>query len=319
MFYQDYVIKKVITITLLFLTLAGCEEEVEPVTSSPVIIQSHNCPLKQQAGKNVHETHEVDLFITPPGTFNFSYDTFTARDRIIVTYERIVLLDTGCVGEKIEKNLLILPENPNVDKGKRASSKIIVSVEPNCQGNENDTEWFFTVDCPRCDFGSSDNDPQRCFGGVGARCKNDTLGLATKTYDHVNCTVEGFMSVGSILHDNCCIHNPKGYSCQGLNSNNSGLPEKLAPCKEEWEEAWGNTSCGRQWKVKFGSYFEGNKGDFLDENYVFFVGKQSLKVPKGQKIDPKYQHLCNGGQCVTSTTSQTNIGFDSCGLYCLCD
>ena len=159
-----------------------------------------------------------------------------------------------------------------------------------------------------CDFSSEPGEPERCFGGVGTRCKGDAPG-APFTKDEDTCYVYGWMSVGSILHDKCCIEtNNTGYSCLALNQGDPNL------CKKEWEEAWFNTLCSllfapRQWQYTFGPYPAGNAGD--DTN-------QDLRAPVGTRINPEYQNLCSSGSCMVDAEGNTIIEWDLCGQYCEC-
>jgi PKD repeat protein len=159
-----------------------------------------------------------------------------------------------------------------------------------------------------CDFSTRPN-IERCFGGVGVNCEG-TIG-APATPNPQTCMVVGTMSIGSILHDSCCIaSNNKGVMC--------AQPDGSDQCKIEWDEAVANTFCSnvrgapRQWSVSFGPYPFGNTGDFGD------VPKASLKAPRGTRVNPIYQDLCITGKCKTDGTGNTIIKKDNCDEYCEC-
>ena len=91
--------------------------------------------------------------------------------------------------------------------------------------------------------------PQQCVGAVGPQC-----GLLRQNRDG---TFRGIVSVGSILHDNCCIINyPNGFMC-----DNGGVDQEV--CKPEMEKAFLNWDQRKQWRVKrgWGPYDEGEGDD----------------------------------------------------------
>ena len=159
-----------------------------------------------------------------------------------------------------------------------------------------------------CNYSSKPEEPERCFGGIGVRCKG-IAGVAPFTKHPNTCFVDGWMSVGSILHDKCCLaSNNTGFSCSGINKGNKAL------CKQEWNEAWYNTQCTqlgapRQWRHTFGPYPYGNTGD--DTN-------QDLRVPSGRRVNPRYEYLCASGKCEVNSNGKPKIRTDACGKYCKC-
>ena len=157
-----------------------------------------------------------------------------------------------------------------------------------------------------CDFSSDPGDPARCFGGIGTGCRGDAPG-APFIQEENTCSVYGWMSAGSILHDTCCLTHPNGYMCGGNNTD----PSCRTP---EWDEAVANTVCmvfgaPRQWAAWFGPYPAGNTGD--DTNL-------ELRAPVGARVNPVYQHLCSSGECERDTQGSTILYQDQCGQYCEC-
>jgi len=108
-----------------------------PPTPPPPTIQ---CNTTHGGGDEVPKTAMVELAQTT-GTFQFDYETYTAKDQMIVSYEGTVLFDTGCVGtDGVRSQLISLPPNGT-------STQVQVEVRPLCAG-ETTTQWSWTVHCP---------------------------------------------------------------------------------------------------------------------------------------------------------------------------
>ena len=89
-----------------------------------------------------------------------------------------------------------------------------------------------------------------CFGGVGPQCGGAPG--APNTWSASNNGYMMFVSVGSILHDNCCLRNPAGKWCGGTGvdgRNPAGEGNHNGTCVREWDKAWFNTLQARQWRV----------------------------------------------------------------------
>jgi len=158
-----------------------------------------------------------------------------------------------------------------------------------------------------CNFSSSTNEPERCFGGIGDRCNKGIFLLAPMSLNYKDCTVSGYMSIGSIEHDNCCIRTLNtGYKC--------AFPEKnTKKCTKEWDKAVSDTFCSsigamRQWKMIFGPYPRNNNGDSLSKEFY---------APKDLKVSPKYQKYCKNG-CKKDKFGKVIFSQDICGEYCIC-
>lgn len=94
------------------------------------------CSTTQVAGGDTAESRSIQMGKVS-GTFNFSYDTYSIPDRMVVSYEGKTLFDTGCVGASGSVKL----------NYSGTSTTVTVQVTPNCTGGSG-TQWTFTVDCP---------------------------------------------------------------------------------------------------------------------------------------------------------------------------
>ena len=95
-----------------------------------------HCNDQQVAGGDTADTRNIDLGKTS-GTAVFDYQTYSQKDRILVSYQGSILLDTGCVGESASKPLSY----------SGASTQMTVEVQPNCAGGTG-TAWDYTLHCP---------------------------------------------------------------------------------------------------------------------------------------------------------------------------
>ncbi len=95
-----------------------------------------NCPGGSAAGGDAGVVRNFELGHSK-GSFEFSWNTYTIKDRLILRYDGSVLYDTGCVGESSSVRLDY--------SGK--PTFISVEVIPDCAG-ETDTVWDFQVSCP---------------------------------------------------------------------------------------------------------------------------------------------------------------------------
>jgi hypothetical protein len=186
------------------------------------------------------------------------------------------------------------------------------TCDPNANSGAGGCVFTPVPNCSHCSFSSATGQPERCFGGVGVRCEGIAV-VAPFTKHDDTCLVDGWMSIGSILHDRCCLATGNaGYSCAALNQGDKRL------CKKEWDEAWSNTQCTalgpalaapRQWQRVFGPYPAGNTGDDVT---------QDLRAPAGANVNPKYESLCASGRCERNSKGHTIVYFDNCGKYCRC-
>jgi len=101
-------------------------------------VQVPQCNDAVHSGSDNPETFTIELG-KKSGTFQFDYNTYSIKDRFIITYEGNTLYDSGCVAT-IETKTEYISYSGN-------STSITVTVQPNCAG-EVDTLWDFTVYCP---------------------------------------------------------------------------------------------------------------------------------------------------------------------------
>ncbi|MEN6318688.1 MAG: hypothetical protein ABFD82_08040 [Syntrophaceae bacterium] len=99
---------------------------------------AEQCSTTQVAGGDTPDTRYIQLG-KASGTVNFSYETYSIKDQIIVSYNGKVLFDTGCVGA-----------SDTVTFSYAGSSTFVtVQVIPNCAGGTTGTAWTYTVNCPK--------------------------------------------------------------------------------------------------------------------------------------------------------------------------
>jgi hypothetical protein len=155
-----------------------------------------------------------------------------------------------------------------------------------------------------CDF-SKQPGIERCFGGIGPQCDGIPV-LAPITKDEKTCIAKGSMSIGSILHDKCCLKNKNsGVMCE------IDIPHLFSQtCINEWKEAQANTFGDRQWDVEFGPYYSGNGGDDTTKE---------LTAPSGARVNPEYLGLCQSRKCLEDKNGNTIIQLDGSGWYCTCE
>lgn len=110
----------------LTLTIAGIAQCNTNTTSGSVGIDQKTIDL----GKNA-------------GAFNFTYDTQSIPDQIIISYEGQTLYDTGCVGSSNSTT-----SNATVPISySGSSSQILVTVNGDCT-NSGNTQWTYSITCP---------------------------------------------------------------------------------------------------------------------------------------------------------------------------
>jgi uncharacterized membrane protein len=168
-----------------------------------------------------------------------------------------------------------------------------------------------TQECSKCDF-SSVSGIERCFGGIGSGCSGNAAPLFSPPFvrHEDTCTVDGWMSVGSILHDKCCLEtNNEGKCCHGYDIPGILCTGDQTLCAEQWNEAVANSLCHRWWPQTFDKYSIGNNGDNTSSD---------LRAPSGVRVNWIHRDLCQSG-CEVDAQGKIVIGFDLCdGYYCVC-
>jgi hypothetical protein len=106
------------------------------VPAEPVPGSVSQCNEEQVAGGDAPDTRTIELGRT--GTATFDFNTYVKKDRIIVSYQGDVLLDTGCVGAS---------GSPSLHYSGPAT-RVTVEVIPNCDDPTPGTIWDYTVHCP---------------------------------------------------------------------------------------------------------------------------------------------------------------------------
>ncbi|MEA3289410.1 MAG: hypothetical protein U9Q04_04425 [Campylobacterota bacterium] len=95
------------------------------------------CNKLAKAGGNKPEISDVNIGNSRQIELNFQ--TFTAKDIVIVEYENNEIFNSGCIGthnwEKVN-----LPTTG-------FTSKATVKILPNCMGSEPSTRWEFYIKC----------------------------------------------------------------------------------------------------------------------------------------------------------------------------
>ena len=144
---------------------------------------------------------------------------------------------------------------------------------------------------------------ERCFGAVGSKCEGVAGFAKTSNADG---TVNLFVSVGSIMHDNCCLAHPGGKMCRGNNDDASGL------CIKEWDKAVWNSFDGRAWSQTWNPSWGGDfrivnnprktsfrlGGTNMDRGSTPFetVATRQLMAPRGTNLDVGDETFCQSGQ-----------------------
>jgi len=111
--------------------------KVSTTVSATVKPQIKPCNQSGDSGKDTPETNSYSMGKTS-GTFDFSYNTQTVKDQIVILYEGKVIYDTGCVGKSGTASVSF---SGNTDF-------VTVSVRPNCDGTQG-TKWSYGIGCPK--------------------------------------------------------------------------------------------------------------------------------------------------------------------------
>lgn len=105
-------------------------------TLTPTTIGS--CNDFTNAGGDTPDISKIELGTTT-GTFDFTFETFTIKDKIDITHGGHLIYSTGCVGANKKASISLSAES--------TATSIIVDVSPNCAGTSS-TRWNYVVSCP---------------------------------------------------------------------------------------------------------------------------------------------------------------------------
>lgn len=96
--------------------------------------------------------------------------------------------------------------------------------------------------------GIADAATSKCWGAQGSACDALLVGVGPYKVGRTNRpdgTYDMWISVGSIMHDNCCLNNPGGKMCSGNEWGHNNT------CVKEWDKAFWNATNGRAWAQNF--------------------------------------------------------------------
>jgi hypothetical protein len=96
-----------------------------------------NCDQAVVAGGDTPVQRQFDMGAAC-GTIQLSYEMYTVKDRIVVYHDGQPIYDSRCVGGGSSRSLDYCG----------SSSRIVVAIEPNCEGGTSGTAWNFTLSCP---------------------------------------------------------------------------------------------------------------------------------------------------------------------------
>jgi hypothetical protein len=159
---------------------------------------------------------------------------------------------------------------------------------------------------------------EQCFGAIGNGCLGAGGGAGNIVTPPATDLGNGFrrqwVSVGSIMHDNCCRVTPEGQHCQGVSAAQEGWPDTAA-CVREWRKAFYNSRDGRRWAATFGPYGSHLDTDSLNRvtgrtgvlhnwqgqavgryNGVETSSSIVLRAPRGTALDTGDEQYCASGR-----------------------
>ena len=201
-------------------------------------------------GIGAHETWTL-LKVSKPG--NTSGNVIRAGDAVALQAANGCLLDfAGGTGQRIRVDDSILDDYTTW----RLWQKILPAEHDDFPGH---ADW--------------------CFGGQGAGCwdnpgyGDDQWYITFDAYGHQASGKTVGVTVGSIVHDQCCLRRPLGKNCGGVFSGNEwsysagrapgrGTMAVFIPfaelwaydwCESEWQKAW-DSDLSYKWPKNFGPY-----------------------------------------------------------------
>lgn len=98
---------------------------------------SLKCNELARAGFNKPEQYRVNIGNAKSITLKF--ETYSAKDNIIVEYEDKQIFNSGCIGTQGWKGFRL--------KTNGFSEYVTITVLPNCLGHQDSTQWQFILEC----------------------------------------------------------------------------------------------------------------------------------------------------------------------------
>jgi len=95
------------------------------------------CNEIAKAGYNKPEQYKVNIGNSKAITLKF--ETYTAKDNIIVEYEGKKIFKSGCIGTQGWKAYRLRTDG--------FSEYATITVLPNCLGHQDSTQWRFVLEC----------------------------------------------------------------------------------------------------------------------------------------------------------------------------
>ncbi len=181
---------------------------------------------------------------------------------------------------------------------------------------------------------------ERCFGAIGSACDDQVAKRriplkgndSNRAIVNPDCTITIAVSVGSILHDNCCKRNGNGLHCRGAEPGDMAVDfvDDSKVCAREWRKASYDVLEGRYWFEKFGPYANDATADPLvytngrhsklpgrfgvqdhpvDFQWGETEGTRKLKAPSGIRLEIYDVEFCSSGHF-------SSTGWCSAGAIC---
>jgi hypothetical protein len=115
----------------------GTGNREDPVVN-PQQQKTGQCNVSYGSGANEPEQYTIDVYKVT-GSLQFSFDTYSVKDRIHIYHGGAKVFDSGCVGSSGSQTLTL----------NGSSSVFRIVVDPLCDPTESDTQWNFTLGCPQ--------------------------------------------------------------------------------------------------------------------------------------------------------------------------
>lgn len=96
---------------------------------------------------------------------------------------------------------------------------------------------------------------EQCFGAIGPGC-TPASPVADKVIRYSDGSISMMTSVGSIMHDLCCLRHSDGLHCQGADALSMAVDfaDDGKLCAREWRKAVYDVANGRMWRATYGPY-----------------------------------------------------------------